>query len=63
MTISPMPFICLVFAEFGLFLMGAGGIWWVFFQSKAMKGDRTCLRGGMIGRPGPGGGPAREQAG
>ncbi|MBB4265418.1 hypothetical protein [Roseospira visakhapatnamensis] len=37
MTISPMLFICLFFASFGVFLMGASAIWWVSLQAKATK--------------------------
>lgn len=34
MTMSPMLFVCLFFAGFGVFLMGAAAIWWVSLQAK-----------------------------
>ena len=34
MTMSPMLFVCLLFAGFGVFLMGAAAIWWVSLQAK-----------------------------
>ena len=37
MTISPMLFICLFFAGFGVFLIGAALIWWVSLQAKHIK--------------------------
>ncbi|MCE8009571.1 hypothetical protein [Aestuariivita sp.] len=35
MTISPMLFICLFFAGFGVFLLGAAAIWWVSLQARS----------------------------
>ena len=37
MTLSPMRFVCLFFAGFGIFLVGAGVIWWVSLQAKKLE--------------------------
>ncbi|MEM1046304.1 MAG: hypothetical protein AAGL24_09140 [Pseudomonadota bacterium] len=37
MAMSPMLFVCLFFAGFGVFLIGAGVIWWVSLQARRMK--------------------------
>ncbi len=37
MSMSPMLFICLFFAGFGVFLMGVSAIWWVSLQDKLIK--------------------------
>ncbi len=37
MSISPMLFICLFFAGFGVFLMGVGAVWWVSLQARMLK--------------------------
>ncbi len=37
MTLSPMLFVCLFFAGFGIFLVGAGVIWWVSLQAKKLE--------------------------
>ena len=37
MMMSPMLFICLFLAGFGVFLMGAGVIWWVSLQERMLK--------------------------
>lgn len=41
MMLSPMLFICLFFAGFGIFLMGVGVIWWVSLQAKKLGQDMT----------------------
>lgn len=37
MFMSPMLFICLFLAGFGIFLIGAGVIWWVSLQAKKLE--------------------------
>lgn len=37
MSISPMLFICLFFAGFGVFLLGAAAVWWVSLQATSAK--------------------------
>lgn len=39
MTMSPMLFICLFFAGFGLFLLGVSAIWWVSLQAKQIRAN------------------------
>ena len=42
MGMSPALFLCLFLAGLGLFFIGAGVIWWVSLQARAMKlGDRS----------------------
>lgn len=41
MTISPMLFVCLFFAGFGIFLMGAGVIWWVSLQARKLRQEMS----------------------
>ena len=36
MSMSPMLFICLFFAGFGVFLIGASMIWWVSLQARKL---------------------------
>lgn len=38
---SPMLFICLLFAGFGVFLIGASMIWWVSLQAKKAVGESS----------------------
>ncbi|WP_257883458.1 hypothetical protein [Roseobacter insulae] len=37
MLMSPMLFICLFFAGFGMLLLGTGVIWWVSLQAKLIN--------------------------
>ncbi|MBF9050329.1 hypothetical protein GTA62_10790 [Roseobacter sp. HKCCD9010] len=37
MMMNPMLFICLFFAGFGVFMLGAGFVWWVSLQAKQME--------------------------
>lgn len=41
MVMSPMLFICLFFAGFGVFLIGVGVVWWVSLQAKILKAKES----------------------
>ncbi|WP_299620090.1 hypothetical protein [Pelagibius sp.] len=40
MSMSPMLFVCLFLAGLGIFLIGAGVIWWVSLQAQELKRKR-----------------------
>ena len=43
MSMSPMLFICLFFAGFGVFLIGVGVVWWVSIQATIAKRKERSL--------------------
>ncbi len=41
MTMPPMLFVCLFLGGLGLFLIGAGVIWWVSLQARMLKREEN----------------------